>query len=219
MKQKREALEYLGYALYAFAGLGLELLLVGVIEPMIFGGVGSNNYTTIQHIIHWILTIICWGGMAFFLINDAKKKLDFNVISDGKPTPKGLIVSIILAIACIVMNAFDWGIMKVIGEFQSKGLLLFLFQYIYYWFEVLLVVLILVFGQKLGETLMGKVSSIPWGGITLCCTWGAMHILTQGSLYVGMGIMVFSLIYGAIYLLLNRNFKYAYVLIGLAFML
>ncbi|WP_099468313.1 hypothetical protein [Konateibacter massiliensis] len=219
MKQNKVTWDYLWYALYAFAGLGIELLLVGVLEPMLFGGVGSNDYTPIQRIIHWILTIICWGVMTFFLINSSKKKLDFDVISVTKPTRKGIMISIFLAIACIGVNAFDWGILKVVGEFQSKGLLLFVFQYIYYWFEVMLVVLILAFGQKFGEALMGKMSSIPWGGIILCCTWGAIHTLTQGSLYVGIGVMAFALVYGMIYLLLNRNFKYAYIFIALAFMI
>ena len=34
-----------GYALYAFAGLGLELLLAGVIEPLWTKGKGFSQYT------------------------------------------------------------------------------------------------------------------------------------------------------------------------------
>ena len=38
MKQSEvSAWDYLWYALYAFAGLGLELLLIGMIEPKLFG--------------------------------------------------------------------------------------------------------------------------------------------------------------------------------------
>lgn len=219
MKTKKIIFDYLWNALFAFAGLGIELLLVGVLEPMLFGGVSNSDYTPIQHIIHWCLTILCWGGMAFYLIHDAKKKLNFEIISKTKPTKNGVIISIVLMIACIVLNAFNWGNMKVLVEFQNNGFLLFVFQYIYYCFEVVLVILILTFGQKFGEALTGKVSSIPWGGIVLCCTWGAIHILTQGSFYVGVGVMIFALVYGVIYLLLNRNFKYAYIVIALAFMI
>ncbi len=218
MKEKKVIWDYLWYALYAFAGLGIELLLIGLLEPILFGGVSSSDYTSLQRIIHWILTIICWGVISFSLIKYSKKKLDFDVILAVKPTRNGIIISILLTIACVVINAFDWGVLKVVGEFQSKGLLLFLFQYVYYLFEVVLVVLILAFGQKFGEVLTGKIRLIPWGGIILCFTWGAIHSLTQGSLYVGIGVMTFSLIYGVIYLLLNRNFKYSYILIALAFM-
>lgn len=219
MKEKKVIWDYLWYALYAFAGLGMEILLISLLEPILFGGVSSSNYTPTQRIIHWILTIICWSVISFFLIKSSKKSLDFNVISIEKPARTGIIISILLTILCIAINVFDWGILKVVGEFQSKGLLLFLFQYIYYMFEVVLVVLILVFGQKFGEVLSGKTIPIPWGGIVLCLTWGAIHSLTQGSLYTGIGVMTFSLIYGVIYLLLNRNFKYSYLFILLAFVI
>lgn len=218
MKEKKVIWDYLWYALYAFAGLGIELLLIVLLEPILFGGVSSSDYTSLQRIIHWILTIICWGVISFSLIKCSKKKLDFDVILAEKTTRNGIIISILLTIACIVINAFDWGVLKVVAEFQSKGFLLFLFQYVYYLFEVVLVVLILAFGQKFGEVLTGKIRLIPWGGIILCITWGAIHILSQGSLHVGIVVMTFSLIYGVIYLLLDRNFKYSYILIALAFM-
>lgn len=219
MKKKISPWDYLWYGLYAFAGLGLEIVLISFLEPMIFGSIVSSDYTKTQTIIHWLLTILCWGIIAMILIRSSKKHLNFNVLSEALPTKKGLIISIILVIACIILNAFDWGTLKILGEFQKKGLLLFIFQYIYYLFEVVLVYLIVVFGQKFVETLLKRKSKIPWGGLILCCTWGAVHILSKGSIYTGIGVMTFSIFYGMIYLLLNRNSKYTYIALALAFII
>ncbi len=50
--------DYVYLALYAFAGIGLELILVGVIEPIF--GISLETYTTTQNIIHWIIICIVW---------------------------------------------------------------------------------------------------------------------------------------------------------------
>lgn len=66
MKTKKEntAIDYLGYALYAFGGLGLEILLM-MIERIVFGTV-SNEWTIAQSIIHWVLTCVIWGCIGFY---------------------------------------------------------------------------------------------------------------------------------------------------------
>lgn len=219
MESKKSSWDYLWYALYAFAGLGMEIVLSGLLEPILFGGISSSDYSAIQRIVHWLLTSLCWGIIAMFLVRNAKKKLSLDVISKMKPTKKGMVISSVLVLICITLNAFDWGTLKVIGEFQKKGILLFIFQYIYYLFEVVLVFLIVVFGQKFFETLTKRNSLIPWGGLVLCCTWGAVHILTKGSISNGIGVMIFAFLYGIIYLLLNRNSRYAYWAMVIAFII
>ena len=219
MDSKKFSWDYLWYALYAFAGVGVEIVLLSLLEPMLFGGISSSNYSEIQRIIHWLLTSLCWGTIAILLVRNAKKKLSLDVISKVKPTKQGLIIGIVLVLICIALNAFDWGTLKVIGEFQKKGILLFIFQYIYYLFEVVLVFLIVVFGQKFFETLVKTTSLIPWGGLVLCCTWGAVHILTKGSISTGISVMIFAFLYGVIYLLLNRNSRYAYWAMVIAFII
>lgn len=79
MKTKSvSAWDFLWYSLYAFAGLGLEIVLLSFVEPIFFGKV--NEYTTTQNIIHWVLTIVCWAIMIIWLIKSSKKKLNFNVL-------------------------------------------------------------------------------------------------------------------------------------------
>lgn len=219
MEKKIQPWVYLWYALYAFAGLGVEMFLIGFIEPILFGDVKSSDYTTIQMIIHWSITILCWGAISFLIIKKSKRKLDFDVTCRSKPTTSKIILCVILMIACIVINAFDWGTLKIIGEFQKKGLLLFIFQHVYYFFEVILIFLIVAFGQKFFDILLHKKTIIPWGGIVLCCTWGAVHILSKASIYTGLIVMVFSILYGLMYVLLERNSKWSYLAITIAFII
>lgn len=207
----------LWYALYAFAGLGLELVLLSFAEPMFLGKL--SEYDTMQNIVHWILTIICWAIMIAWLIKSAKKKLNYNVMNTNKASVKGIVISICLMIVCILLNAFDWGTLKIVGEFNKKGFTEFVFQYIYYVFEIGLVFLIVVFGQKFIESVLKRNSNIPFGGIILCCTWGAVHILSQGSIVTGLGVMAFALMYGMMYLVLNRNTKLSFFAMLLAFII
>ena len=74
--------DYLWYALYAFAGLGLEIVLLSFVEPMFLGK--ASEYDTIQNIIHWILTIICWTIMIIWLIKSSQKKLNYNVMNTNE---------------------------------------------------------------------------------------------------------------------------------------
>lgn len=45
---------------------------------------------------------------------------------------------------------------------------------------MLLVILIIIYGQKAIETLLKKESPIPFGGIILPMTWGAIHFVSRG---------------------------------------
>mgnify|MGYP001047266853 CR=1 FL=1 len=77
MDKKITGADYLYLALYAFVGIGLELILVGVIEPIF--GISLEAYTTAQHVIHWIVICIVWLLVGAVLIDLAKKKYGFNV--------------------------------------------------------------------------------------------------------------------------------------------
>lgn len=133
--------------------------------------------------------------------------------------PEGGGLAIGLAALCILLNALDWGTLKVIGEFQKKGPLLFAGQYLYYAFEVVLVLLIAAFGQQFWEALRKGRSQFPFGGVVLCCTWGAIHTLSRGSLSTGLGVMAFGLMYGAIYVLLGRDARTPYLAMLAAFVI
>ena len=79
------------------------------------------------------------------------------------------------------MTFIDWHTLKIIGEAQGKNIFQFCAQYLYYIFEVVLVVLIIIYGQKAIETLLKKESLIPFGGIILAMTWGGFSFRIKRS--------------------------------------
>ena len=216
-KKEPSAWDYLWYALYAFAGLGLEMVLLGLIEPLFLGN--ADGYGAPERILHWTLTILCWAAVIVLLVKSSRKRLHYDVRSSSQPSAGGICFSAVLTAACIFLNACDWGTLKIVGEFSRKGLLEFLFQYLYYAFEIGLVFLIVVFGQRFFEALLKKKSRVPFGGIVLCCTWGAIHILSRGNVLTGLGVMAFALIYGMSYLALSRNTKAAFLAMLAAFII
>ncbi|WP_200789781.1 hypothetical protein [Clostridium fallax] len=94
----------------------------------------------------------------------------------------------------------------------------FIFQYIYYIFEAVLVLLIIVFGQKAGE-MSFKNKRLPWGGFLLGVTWGLIHLLTKGDLVIGLILCLASVLYGIAYLAVKKNIYIAYPIIFLMFVL
>ena len=213
--------DYFAYALYAFAGLGIEVLLAFFLEPLIYG-CSMNEWSTAQNISHWIITCICWGIMCAVLINTAKSKYSFNLFKKTKPMKIWQWVSVVIIfILMIVFSYIDWNGSKVLKEFRYNGWLKFIFQYIYYVFEVGLVVLIVIFGQKAFEKWFHKDSAvwIPYGGVLTGLTWGMVHILTKGDLSTGVSLSLISIGYGITYLLVNRDIKKAYIWILLMFVL
>ncbi|SJZ74288.1 hypothetical protein [Anaerorhabdus furcosa] len=211
--------DYLNYAMLAFLGLGLEMGLLLFVEPFIFSGTITSQYSSLQKIIHWVATMFLWVGMIVYIIVDLKKVKKFDVFNYTKPSYKGIVVSIILVIICIGMNYYDWHTLKIMAEFQSKSFILFLFQYLYYFVEIGLVLLILICGQAFFEENFQQREGVPYGGLVLCFTWGIVHYLSKGSLSTAMAVMIYSILFGLIYTNMKKNTLWTYLLILLAFII
>lgn len=213
-----KGLDFLYLGLYAFAGLGLELVLSNFIEPVLYGK-NITQFTTLENILHWIITCAIWGIMAKVLVCISKTKYEFDIFTNKDKIEKinWVIALIILGISIIVSN-WEWNGFKILIEFRNNGWLKFIFQYIYYLFEAMLVLLIIVFGQRAGE-LQFKNSKLPWGGFLLGLTWGLVHMLTKGNLMIGLMLCIMSVLYGIAYLTMSKNIYSAYVLIFLMFVL
>lgn len=221
VEKKSSGWDYLSYALYAFGGLGIEVLLAFFMEPLLYGA-SMNEWSTAQNISHWIIICICWGLSCFLLIKASKNKYGFDLFEHQKKMePWQWCVVVVVFVLMLIRSYMDWNGSKVLKELQYNGWLKFIFQYIYYIFETGLVVLIIVFGQKAFEKWFHKDCPvlIPYGGIFTGLTWGMVHILTKGSLSVGVSLMVISIGYGITYLLVNRDIRKAYVWILLMFVL
>ncbi|MBO6165865.1 MAG: hypothetical protein J6O17_05820 [Eubacterium sp.] len=221
----KEGLSFLLYALEAFGVVGLELLIGNVIEPKLYG-VEMNKFTAWQSILHWIITCTVWGIGAFLVMKDCKKSMGVDLFEDIKSKKfitKDIKVWQWICIAigvviCLVSTWIDWNGSKVAAEFKSRGPLLFPFQYIYYLFEVSLVLLIIIFGQMAFEKWFNN-SKIPFGGILVGVTWGLAHWVSKGSLGAGLYGAAGGFVFGAAYVLTNRNVKLSYLLLCIMFIL
>lgn len=215
--KKISGMNYMILALLAFAGLGLEMVLAFGIEPAIYG-TAMSEWTNLQNIIHWIITCILWGAASWGIVSFAKKKYNFDIFQKGNKVAIWQWLLIVLFIAgSLILSYIDWNGSKVIKEFYANGLLKFIFQYIYYVFETVLVMLILVFGQYAFEKWFHK-QNIPYGGIIVAITWGIEHFFTK-DIVTGIVTMISGLAFGSVYLLTNRDIMKTYPILWVMFVL
>lgn len=209
--------DFFGLGFIAFAGLGMEGVYAYLLEPWLYG-VSMDSWSEAQIIFHWILTCITWGIFAILLIKKAEGTYQFPILKKGKAMALwqwGLCgLSLLLS---LFMNYMDWGGFKVYLEFVRRGPLLFTFQYIYYAFETMLFLLIIVFGQKACELWFHK-QAIPYGGIVCGLTWGLGHVFTK-DLATGLQSLVLGFMMGSVYLFVNRDLKKAYGVLFFLFVL
>lgn len=217
MEKKITGADYLYLSLYAFAGIGLELVLIGVTEFLF--GVALENYTVFQHIIHWIVICIIWLLAGMFLINLSKKKYGFDLWEHKSKLKGWQYIGIVLCLVISIGSHYvSWEGFKPFLEFERLGTLKFVFQYIYYLFEAFLISLIVIFGQKACEKWFRN-ESVPYGGIVLAVTWGLMHIVSKGSVAVGLLTAFGGFLYGSAYLIAGKDYRKALPLMCLMFVL
>ena len=156
------------------------------------------------------------GGKAYLCVRKIKNTGLF------KNCEKISLIQWILIVAgvviCLISTWIDWSGSKVLKEFAKRGPLLFTFQYVYYLFEVLLVLLIIIFGQMAFEKWTGS-NKIPFGGILVALTWGLGHWMTKGTLGTGLYTAFGGFVFGSAYILTNRNLKLSYLLLCIMFIL
>ena len=221
----KEGLSFLGFGIEVFGVIGFELLWGFLIEPMIYQR-GVNDFTTWQMIVHWVVTCTAWGFGGYLVIKECAKKKGVDLIDNIKNTKLisrdikawQWILIVVGAVLCLMSTWIDWNGSKVLAEFESRGPLLFTFQYIYYLFEVSLVLLIIIFGQMAFEKWFNN-NKIPFGGILVALTWGLGHWLSKGSLGAGLYSAAGGFVFGSAYLLTNRNVKLTYLLLCIMFIL
>ena len=215
--KKATGLDFLVLALLAFGGIGLEVILALGIEPILYGA-QLGEWSTLQNILHWTITSALWGGVAYLLVRNAKKKYDFDIFKKGEKLKlwKWLLIAAFIVLS-LMISYKDWNGFKVIKEFVFNGWLKFIFQYIYYIFETVLVTLILVFAQKAFEKWFHK-ENIPYGGIAIALTWGIGHFFTK-DIMTGIVCMISGFAFGSVYLLTNRDIRKTFPIVLAMFVL
>ena len=217
-------------ALIIFCLLGSELLVL-FLSRIIDGREISQVFSWPVHwygaIFHWAITILIWGTGIIMIINWLKRRGVYQELIDLEFNRKALIISILsagpfLAYSYIqIISGYDipqiyneyLGFTKMYGD---TALVVSLFQNIYYLVEFILVTAIIALFQKAGEV-WSKIRIIPWGGIGLILTWGSFHLLShpEGAL----GLMIWSLIPGILYVISDKNFYPVYLLLVLNFII
>lgn len=217
MAKKASGIHFLLLAILAFAGIGLEVVLAFGIEPLIYG-TPLNEWSDKQTILHWIITCTLWGTVSFGIIRLAKNKYGFDLFQRGsKLSAWQWVLVVIFMIGSLIISYVDWNGSKVIKEFYANGPVRFVFQYVYYIFETILVTLILIFGQKAFEKWFHR-ENIPYGGIIVAITWGLGHFFTK-DIWTGIVCMISGLAFGSVYLLVNRDIRKAFPILWIMFVL
>lgn len=217
MTKKASGIHFLLLAILAFAGIGLEVVLAFGIEPLIYG-TPLNEWSDKQTILHWIITCILWGAVSFGIVRLAKNKYGFDLFQRGsKLSAWQWVLVAIFMIGSLIISYVDWNGSKVIKEFYANGPFKFVFQYIYYIFETILVTLILIFSQKAFEKWFHR-ENIPYGGIIVALTWGLGHFFTK-DIWTGIVCMISGLAFGSVYLLVNRDIRKAFPILWIMFVL
>lgn len=222
---------YLLNALIVFGFLGSEFFVL-FLDVFVDGrnmsqfGVWPIHWYTA--VFHWIATIFLWGLGALIFIIWAKKRDVFSELINFKLDRRGLVL-LIIAVVIVLVDAligkrlFGETIPQIYSEymgFQNKygenALIVSVFQNIYYVFECVLVVMMVAFFHKAGQ-LWFKTDKFPWGSIGLMLTWGIIHFLShpQGAL----GVTIWSILPGILYVLGRKNFYPVYAVLLLAFII
>ena len=202
-KERTGTLSYIIMAVAAFMAVWLEVIIV-LLEPFIYGkNVEFSDWTII---LHWILTCAAWSTAAFFLLKYAITHCGFKLKeSTENPILWRLLIIAVLFSLSVFISYKAWNGFKILIEFKNLGILKFFIQYLYYFIETVLFVLIIAFAQKAFE-LQFKTAKVPFGGIFCAATWGLTHIVTQSSVAVGLLAASDALFFGTVYLLLNKDF-------------
>ena len=171
----------------------------------------------------FLLTFFLFVISNFFakihLILFITNKFDFDILSKGKKMKLWQIIVALFGIAISVAATYlVWSKFKVEMEYNYNGLLLLIFQHIYYMVETILLLLIIIFGQKALE-IWTKKRNVPWGGIICGVTWGIAHVISRGEVDIQLGLFatVSGFLFGAAYLLANRDFKKSWLILYLMF--
>lgn len=215
---KKMGWNFLSLAVTAFGGLGIEMLYAFILEPVLFGA-QMGSWSDGQSIMHWILTCATWAAVGIWLVRSAKKNYSLDILSvHGKLQAWQWAAVLAMLAVSVIIQYLDWGGLKFVIEFQRLGAVLFLFQYLYYAFETLLFLMIIVFGQKACELWMGH-DKIPYGGIVCGLTWGLGHILSKGGLLIGLHGLLWGILLGTAYLVVNKDIRKAWAVLFLMFVL
>jgi hypothetical protein len=206
--EKVSGLTFFLLASCAFAGMMTDAFFT---SGTLFGASSHDDLTSMQSIISQLITCVAWSVVAVVLIKAANGKYKLDLFGKKEKlkiwqwiTVVGISVFVIAFFYLVSGNNFRV-IMEFQYLFQEYGLPKIFVQLIYYFLEIVIVSLIIIFAHKSGEIWFKK-KHIPYGGIFLGLTWGLAHIFTK-DMAVGIVAFFLGILLGTVYLLVNRDLK------------
>ena len=200
--------KYALLAILIFILLGMDVLSVffGMLvdgRPMSEFGISNKHwYATVST---FLCSICLWTIAASLIVRWTKRCGVLDVFLSRTTGRKVLLVGFVGVIILILISWLESHTMSLslVSEYHGfaqrnpgYGVLLTSFQYLYYFLESIMVVLMLAAWQRAGEIWTGQ-TKIPWGGLGLTLTWGLAHYAShpQGALTVVLSAFVFGCVF------------------------
>jgi len=230
MRDARESpWRYLLSALLAFLFLGADMVsvLIGKLldgrplsDPQLWS---THWYATIGA---FLCSVVIWAVFALVMLEWMRRRRVLGSLLQ-LPVDRNAAFVFIGSAAVLAMIAFleaAWSgttFPSLLAEYRGFGrqypdhaTVVTAFQYLYYLFESVMVVLVIAFFQRAGE-LWTRSTRTPWGGIGLLLTWGAAHFGTHPE--GAIAIVPVSLLFGIAFTLTRKSVIPAFVLVFLLF--
>jgi hypothetical protein len=222
---------FLLIGMIAFGFLGLEfgvLFISRIVDGRSLSQVGQWPIHWYGAIFHWSLTILVWTCGILFIWTWIKKKALKDSLIDFKLTKKALVYTLVAIlfvilyelIVSLISGEYSLQVVREYRGFQNmygdKAFVVTIFQVLYYAFEMLLVLIMIVMFQNMGELLF-KNNDIPFGSIVLMLTWGMIHFLSHPA--GALGVTIWAMVPGFVYIFGGKRFLPVYILLLLGFII
>ncbi len=176
------------------------------------------RFTITESVLHWVLVCVLWGLIGLMMFYAAVRMYAFDLTKKNNlPNKKGIAASALLVAGAVFLKLHFYGGWRIHLDFLRSGWFQFIFQYIYYFFELFLTVITIALLQEWCERVF-KNSKLPFGGIIFALTWGMSHIITQGDTLLGIGYILLALMFGMAYLFMNKNLLFTFIVVSLIFL-
>lgn len=192
------------WAMYAFAVVGWELVVV-LLELLLPRGLGD---AAALDVLHPLVTAAGWLVGAWFIASRSAVRTD-----DGPSDRRGLAVAVVLVASTVVVRWIAVGppLLRAVDAVAEDhdGLLAsaaVAAQGLYYLAEALPVALLVLLGDRFGRSRRPGSTGVPWGGLVAAGTWGAVHLLLQGT-SGGLYAMAVAIVLGLVHVLTGRRWR------------
>ena len=176
-----------------------------------------NEFSITESVTHWIIVCVMWGFIGLVIFYIAARVYGLNILKkENRPTPRGAVIMVMLLSSSIGVKYLLLGGWQMAVDFKREGWFQFIFLYIYYLFEAMLLVFGAMFIQEGCERLTKiKSEHIPWGGALLALTWGLIHFLTDFDVTMALFYTAVAFFIGCAHLAAHKNLYISYAFAAL----